>query len=340
MREILEANILFLSLCPRGKNGFATIFKSESEQAEFTGLTKALADFDERGQLAAVVWTPDRRDSEGDFASAETVEKMAHSFLKNGAAIDLTHDCKPLDKEAVFVAESFIIQKDDPRFANVEDYDGNVVDATGGWGVIMQINDPELRKAYREGEWAGVSMYGPAKVREVLVEEAEVEADSTVNKKETDMSQAEIEALIESKVTEALAKAEETVEVEETETVETTEKVEETETVEKAETPEIDLTSPEAVREHAKAKRIEALKADVDWNDPESVEAYAAKLEKIQKGEEEVVEKTEETETPAKPAKSNVSKGVENAPERTDEEDNLVKQGRSFAAKLNKARGY
>jgi hypothetical protein len=349
MREILDANILFISLCPLGKNGFATLYKAETEHAEFTGLTKALDNFDEKGQLAAVVWAPDRRDSEGDFASAATVEKMAHSFLRNGAEIDLMHDCKPLNAEDVYVAESFIIQKGDPRFANVENYDGNVVDVTGGWGVIMQINSPELRKAYREGEWAGVSMYGPAKVREVeTVDKAKVEAIRTViTQKETeDMKPEEIQALVDEKVTEALKKADD--ERAEAAAAEATEETEETEeTTEKSEAPEIDLTDPEAVREHAKAKRIEALKADVDWNDPKAVEAYAEKLEKLQKGEEETeeTEETDETDETAekaekvKPAGSNVSKGVDDAPANEDDEKKLMSEGRSFAAIINKSRG-
>jgi hypothetical protein len=340
MREILDASILFISLCPKGKNGFATLFKSETSHAEFTGLTKALDDFDEKGQLAAVVWAPDRHDVDGDFASVETVEKMAHTFLRNGAKIDLMHDCKPLEADDVYVAESFIIQKGDPRFASVEDYDGNVVDVTGGWGVIMQINSPELRKAYREGEWAGVSMYGPATVREVeTVDKAKVEAlrNAITNKETQDMKPEEVQALIDEKVTERLEKAEAdrlaaekaaNDEKEAEEAAALAAKADETET------PEIDLSNPEAVREHAKAKRIDALKADVDWNDPAAVEKYAADLEKLQKGEETNEEEVE------KAANSNVSKGVNDDAGNTDEDDEKRKQGRSFAARLNKSRGF
>lgn len=164
-REILEADIRFISLCPRGKNGFATLFKAETAMAHFEGLSKAQGDIMEKGELLAVVWAPNIADSDGDFSSPEAVEQIAHSYMKNAAKVDLIHDCEALPKDAAYVTESFIIQADDERFAQWPGYDGEPADVTGGWAVKMQIDDPTLRAAYRDGEWNGVSMYGPAKVR-------------------------------------------------------------------------------------------------------------------------------------------------------------------------------
>jgi len=164
-REILDADIRFISLCPRGKNGFMTLFKADTAEVHFVGLTKELPDFDEKGELLAVVWAPNIPDSDGDFASADVIEKMAHSYMKNAAKVDIVHDCQELSKDAAHVTESFIIQKSDERFLDWPGYDGSPMDVTGGWAVKMQINSPELRKAYRDGEWQGVSLYGPAKVR-------------------------------------------------------------------------------------------------------------------------------------------------------------------------------
>lgn len=166
-RRITGADIKFVSLCPRGMNGLRTLYKSDGDgQGSVTlqPIIKAGDDFMEKGQLVAAVWVPNRQDREGDWADAATVEKMAHSFARNGMQVDLRHDERALTKDEVFVAESFVIQKGDPRFANLTDYDGTEVDATGGWGAVFQIESPELRKEYREGKWGGVSMAGPALV--------------------------------------------------------------------------------------------------------------------------------------------------------------------------------
>lgn len=164
-REILEADIRFISLCPRGKNGFATLFKAETAMAHFEGMAKAHGDIMEKGELLAVVWAPNIADSDGDFSTPAAVEQIAHSYMKNAAKVDLIHDCEALDKKAAYVTESFIVQPGDERFEQWPGYDGEPVDVTGGWAVKMQIDDPALRAAYRDGEWNGVSMYGPAKVR-------------------------------------------------------------------------------------------------------------------------------------------------------------------------------
>lgn len=166
MRKILDADIQFLSLCPMGKNGLRTLYKADDGTVRFDSITKELPDFDEKGELVACVWAPNRVDVDGDYCDASTIKTLAYSFMRNSAKVDLVHDCNQLPRDAAYIAESFIIQPSDPRFEKMTDYEGNAVDVTGGWGVVVKVNDPELRKAYREGEWQGVSMYGPAKLVE------------------------------------------------------------------------------------------------------------------------------------------------------------------------------
>jgi hypothetical protein len=329
MREILDADILFISLCPAGKNGLATLYKADGH-AEFQGLTKALDDFDERGQLVACVWAPDKADSEGDFARVEAIEKMAHSFLRNAGKVDLLHDCKALGADAAFVAESFIIQKGDPRFDGMTDYDGEVVDVTGGWGVVMQINDPALRKAYRDGEWAGVSMYGPARVREAELDKAKVKAlRNLITPQENDMKPEEIQAAL-TKGLADFAKSDEfkaavKAAVAPPKAPEPDPKKTEPEA---PKLPDgIDLDDPEALAKHAAELTAEARKAEVKWDDPKSVAEYAEYL-KAQKAD---------PKKSKKPKSSNVGDG--DAEESEDEEAELIAKGRSFAAILNKRRG-
>lgn len=156
-KKFKRAKISFLSLCPRGANELPGLYKSEG--TEWAVLTKQPTDFDEKGQLTSLVYVPNREDSQGHLADSAVIEKMAHSFMEEGAQVDLVHNRRPLKKEQAYIAESFIVQEGDPRFADQKDAKGNPVDATGGWAVVTQINDPALRKAYREGNWDGVSLF-------------------------------------------------------------------------------------------------------------------------------------------------------------------------------------
>ena len=165
MRRIVRAKIKFLSLVPKGANQLPVIYKADDPDGNnlhLTSLVKAEKDFDEKGELLSVVYAPEMRDSQGDIASAETIKSMMYDAAKEGFDLDIRHNEKALSKEQAFVAESFIVQKGDPRFADFKDYQGKDADVTGGWATVVKIEDKELRKAYRDGEWQGVSMAGNA----------------------------------------------------------------------------------------------------------------------------------------------------------------------------------
>src|SRR5690606_3383333 len=164
-RRIKKARITHISLVPRGANRMPVLYKQDGS-IQFDLLTKVGSDFDEEGELLAVVYVPELRDSQGDIASAKVVKEMMHSFAKEGKGIDIRHDGKPVGKDRAFVAEQFLVQKGDSRFAGFKDYDGNEVDVTGAWAVIIKIEDEELRRLYREGQWNGVSMGGVGEVEE------------------------------------------------------------------------------------------------------------------------------------------------------------------------------
>lgn len=168
MRRIKKAKINFISLVPKGANKMPVIYKSEDDTVEIRTLIKSDID---NGEITAVVYAPELRDSQGDIASAEVIREMAHEFSKNGKGIDIRHNGEVLSKEDAYVAESYIIKDGDPDFADMTDYEGNPVDVTGGWAAVIKVENSELRQAYRDGEWNGVSMGGTAEV------EAEKESD-------------------------------------------------------------------------------------------------------------------------------------------------------------------
>lgn len=160
-RRFRKAKISFISLCPKGKNQMPVVFKADGA-FDWSLLTKASDRFQEDGTILGVVFAPEVRDADGDIADPTVIKEMCHSFAQSGLQVDIRHDNKPVPREDAYVAENFIIQKSDPRFADFKDNSGKVVDVTGGWGVLIQINKEELRAQYREGKWEGISMAGNA----------------------------------------------------------------------------------------------------------------------------------------------------------------------------------
>jgi len=194
-RRIIKANIRFLSLCERGKNNLATIYKGDGQDG-FGGELLVKGFDEETGELTAVVYAPEKEDLEGDIASSEVIKDAMYAAMRDGIAIDLKHDFRPLDSSKAFIAQTFLVQKGDPRFADTKDYSGTPVDVTGAWGVILKIEDPDLRAKYREGKWGGVSMGGTA-----IYTTAKADEPS-----EDDMKPEEIKALTNS-ITDSITKA-------------------------------------------------------------------------------------------------------------------------------------
>lgn len=165
-RRIKRADIRFISLCPRGKNQMPVIYKSDGT-VQFDTLIKATED---AGEITAVVYAPEVRDSDGDIASAEVIKEMAYGYAMRKGSVDIIHDGKAVTPDRAFTAENFLIQKGDDRFKDWKDYSGNPVDVTGGWAVVIKVNDAALRADYKAGKWNGVSMGGTG---EIEVEKAD-----------------------------------------------------------------------------------------------------------------------------------------------------------------------
>ena len=270
-RKIKKALVTHISLCKRGKNGVSLLYKSEDAgDVELRVLSKLSDDFTEDGEIHAVVYPADRADADGDWAPGEVVKSMAHDALRNGVAIDMEHDLREL--EGAYLAESFVIQKGDPRFKDITDYEGEPFDAEGSWGAVIKVDDPDLRRRVRRKGLNGVSIYGPA-----LLEEG---VEPPVRKSETGvMSRLEdlLKGLIGSKENEDM-KPEDVAKV-------VDERLEEAGLLKKSDdkqssAPEIDLNDPKALEERAaqlkKAQQAEEI--DIDLNDPEALDKRARKI--------------------------------------------------------------
>ena len=156
-KRLKNPRIKWVSLCPAGKNRIPVLFKEDG-----TFEVELLSKMSSEGILTALVYVPDLLDSDGDFADAQTVKEMAYSFQKEGGQIDLRHDGKALGRDRAWVAETFIVQKGDPRFNEFRTRSGEKVDPTGSWGMVIKVEDPNLQKLYNDGAWHGVSLAGVA----------------------------------------------------------------------------------------------------------------------------------------------------------------------------------
>lgn len=160
-RKIRRAKITHVSLCRRGVNHLPVLMKS-SGRLQVEMLTKAAKE----GIVYALVYLPDVPDREGDVATREVIKAMAHDFLANASeangGIDIEHNFKVLGPDQVRIAETFIVQKGDPRFEGWKDNSGNQVNPEGAWGMALKVLDPTLRAEFENGNLNGVSMYGHA----------------------------------------------------------------------------------------------------------------------------------------------------------------------------------
>jgi hypothetical protein len=346
-RRIKKALISHISLVPRGANRLPVIYK-EDGAFDLDLLTKAAADFDDKGELLAVVYAPEIRDSQGDVASREVIREAMHTFAKNGEGIDIRHNERALSKDDAFVAESFEIQAGDPRFTDFKSYDGKPVNVTGGWGVLVKIDNADLRKQYREGKSAGVSMGGKA-----LVEKENTDDDTGLLRKVfkalglTQEPSQETPEMTEADLKKALAENNDALAAKIAEAVKPkaveTPAVETPAVVAKDETP---IFKGEPTVANLKRHRVAVLKAKLvkglDFESDEQMDEALAKLEELEAelaelpaDEPKVLRKSAaRSNQPAKVAKEGAFLGFE------DDTEDLAKIGKEMADAVNSRMGY
>lgn len=269
-----------ISLLPRGATQLPILYKGEGMVTlEDLGLQSVLTKGAEEGLLTAVVWPADNKDDTGLEANRKVIQQFAHDAMIDGVGIDMNHDGKVLTKEQAAVVESFIIQAGDPRFTDLQDYSGNPVDAEGAWGTVIKIQDPEIRRLYREGEWNAVSMMGPALVSKAETPNPSPEEDPMNTEQYTEML-----TLMKSQ-SDAIAKLE-AVNVEKAEKAQAD--------ADAIATEKVTLAKFEGNPSNAKEVKahIDAIKlSQIDWSDADAVATHLASLT--------VVKKSESDNTPA-----------------------------------------
>lgn len=354
-RRILEAKIKFITLCPRGANRMPVIYKDDGH-FDIDMIIKAEDSFMEKGELLAVVYAPESRDVQGDIASADVIKKMMYDAAKEGVNVDIRHNEIALKKEQAFVAEQFIIQKNDPRFTDFKNYSGEAVDVTGGWATVIKIDDPELRKLYKENKWNGVSMMGHAKVQteksDDIVDQVVARLAQSFNGghlKEKDMDKTEVASMIKEATPGIVAAtAEAVVKAMKAESDAAVKKADEEKAklVTSAPIFKGDPSNLAEVKKHREAVAAFNLAKSVDWTDAESIAKYEEELAKqtTASGEEDAEVAKLEKELAAAKKRSNlppatkgtkIEKGEENS-DLSKEDNECIEIGRKMATAMNK----
>ena len=95
------------------------------------------------------VYKPDVKDTDGNWMTRETIEKMAHDFMANlkNDQIDRNHTGL---KDKGSVVESFIVRKGDPDFIE------------GAWVIGVHVPDKRVWQQIVKGELTGFSIEGTA----------------------------------------------------------------------------------------------------------------------------------------------------------------------------------
>lgn len=97
------------------------------------------------------VYVPNEKDTQGQWATAEEIEKMAHRFMENLrlTRIDKQHNSEP---DEGIVVESFIARPGDPDFT------------PGAWVLGTKILKEETWQAILKGKITGYSIAGVAEL--------------------------------------------------------------------------------------------------------------------------------------------------------------------------------
>ena len=155
--EISDAKIQFVSLVAKAANKKQfLITKADGGNAQFSSFGKILkADVDTH-YVTGIVYEPLTEDTDGNFMTAEEIQKAARWFVKNGDKVDIQHSYEAA--EGATVVESYITPCD------FMISDTPVIKGT--WVMTVEIDNAQLWDAVQKGEITGFSMGGVGKYSE------------------------------------------------------------------------------------------------------------------------------------------------------------------------------
>ena len=185
-KKLSDIRIEFISLVENPANGMEIVWKSKEPRKENAADISIYRDLDitakdaariaktddEKHLVFATVYEPDTVDSQGDFAEADEIEKAAHLFLGEYRQefVDTEHNQR---MNGSIVVESFI------KRGSVEEYPDT---KDGAWCVVIKVRDVDTWDKIKNGEIAGVSMFGSAMKTEVEKTAEKTDGEETESK--------------------------------------------------------------------------------------------------------------------------------------------------------------
>ena len=134
--EMIGTVVHFISLVGEAANRREFVAKGDMHGKEVWTITVPIlkAD-DEKKQVFGTVYSPDETDTDGDFMTAETIEAMAHDFIRANRSlnVDVNHSFK--EAEGGYVCQSWVLKGEHPYFKGEKE---------GSWVVAIQVTDDKV----------------------------------------------------------------------------------------------------------------------------------------------------------------------------------------------------
>lgn len=158
-----------MNLAPKKKGEFdelvvnyISLVRQPANRRKFTYKSDGMFELDMRilkkdaKRIYGVVYEPDVEDTQGDWASAEVIERAAHQFARMGLfrMVDENHSMVP---GSGVVVESFILRGEMENFEGVR---------KGAWCVVIEPADGVNMDEYEGLSLAGYGTYKSAKSTE------------------------------------------------------------------------------------------------------------------------------------------------------------------------------
>jgi len=171
-----NAKIQFVSLVDKAANKRQfLITKAEKGSATFQSYGRIVKADSDSHFVTGIVYEPMSEDTDGEYMTAEEIEKAAHWFMKNTGDVDIQH-CF-VKAEGIDVVESYVAKSD-------MEIDGTPI-KKGTWLMTVEVVDAAVWESIQKGELTGFSMGGLATRSD---EDVDLTAQEDLTKAEDDGS--------------------------------------------------------------------------------------------------------------------------------------------------------
>lgn len=132
--------------------GKLSVTKNDNGLASFN-IEIPIEKFSDEGILIGVVYEPDVVDAQGDYATADEIEKACGRYNVDSKTLGIMHSEDAGDRATIL--ESYIAPADFKI--------GGKLVRKGSWVMKIKVNDKELWKQVKDGKITGLSMAGRAR---------------------------------------------------------------------------------------------------------------------------------------------------------------------------------